>query len=80
MKAVQQPVAVLEADHQPRSFIWNGRAYRIAQILDRWQYGGRWWLGEAGRDCFLVQAGGLTAELHHERGKEECWWLARVQD
>lgn len=77
---MQQAVTVQEADRLPRSFAWNGRAYRVGRILDRWQYGGRWWLGEAERDCFLVEAGRLTAELHHERGEEGRWWLARVQD
>ncbi|MFC4637867.1 DUF6504 family protein [Deinococcus hohokamensis] len=80
MKAVQQDVQVDLQDGRPTRLIWSGRAYGITQVLDWWRFGGRWWLGERPRDCYLVQAGGLTAELQHEDGPEDRWWLARVQD
>ncbi|GGO38947.1 DUF6504 family protein [Deinococcus humi] len=79
MKAVQQAVEVsLTPAGGLERLIWQGRAYAIQGVLDQWRYGGRWWRGEAPRDCFLVQAGGLLAELHHEDGG--VWWLARIQD
>lgn len=79
MRAVQQEVTVVQQHGgQPRQVYWQGRAHHIQSILDQWRSGGRWWLGEAPRDCYLVQAGPLTAELHHEEGGR--WWLARVQD
>lgn len=80
MKAVQQAVTVtLTAAGELQSMVWAGRAYTIQGVLDQWRYGGRWWLGESPRSCYLVQAGGLTAELHHEVAPD-CWWLARLVD
>ncbi len=80
MKAVQQLVEVrLTPAGEPGRLIWQSRAYPIRDVLDRWRYGGRWWLGEAPRDCYLVQAGELIAELHHEDGGK-IWWLARLVD
>jgi hypothetical protein len=29
-----------KADERPVSFIWQGRAYRIQEIIDRWYEGG----------------------------------------
>lgn len=81
MRAVQREVTVTpEHGGRPRHLSWEGRAYPVALILDEWRSGGRWWLGEEGRTCYLVQAGPLTAELHHEDGPQGRWWLARVQD
>lgn len=81
MRQVQQEVTV---DQQPggvpRRVYWQGRAHVVGLILDQWRYGGRWWLDEAARDCYLVQAGPLTAELHHEDAPNGRWWIARVQD
>lgn len=65
---------------RPARLTWQGRTYLVEAVLDEWRYGGRWWLGERPRDCFLVQAGPLTAELHHEDGPEGRWWLARLVD
>ncbi|NTX99011.1 hypothetical protein EXW95_01095 [Deinococcus sp. JMULE3] len=65
---------------RPARLTWQGRTYLVEAVLDEWRYGGRWWLGERPRDCFLVQAGALTAELHHEDGPEGRWWLARLVD
>lgn len=81
MRAVGQAVSVtVQAGGMPRQVMWQGRALTVQTILDQWRYGGRWWLGEAPRNCYLVQAGPLTAELHHEDGEGGRWWLARVQD
>ncbi|ACO47649.1 DUF6504 domain-containing protein [Deinococcus deserti] len=80
MKAVQQQVEVEVRNGQPARLIWNGQTYPVQAVLDWWRAGGRWWLGEAPRNCYFVQAGSLTAELHHEDAQEGRWWLARVQD
>ncbi len=81
MKAVQQEVTVTPGQGGlPQDVYWEGRALRVQVILDQWRYGGRWWLDESPRDCFLVQAGLLTAELHHEDRPEGRWFLARLQD
>ena len=78
MKAVQERIEVTTTPlGQPLLFLWRSRCY-VVQVLDAWRYGGRWWLSERPRDCFLVQAGTLTAELHHDIGGG--WWLARLQD
>ena len=81
MKAVGQEVTVTPGQGGlPRDVYWQGRALRVQVILDQWRYGGRWWLDEAPRDCYLVQAGPLTAELHHEDCPDGRWFLARLQD
>ncbi|TDE85047.1 DUF6504 family protein [Deinococcus sp. S9] len=81
MKALGQEVTVRRTpEGQPQDVSWQGRVWRVQAILDQWRYGGRWWLGEAPRDCYLVQAGPLTAELHHEDVPGGRWFLARVQD
>ncbi|WP_221091174.1 DUF6504 family protein [Deinococcus aquaedulcis] len=80
MKAVQQEVQVDTQDGAPRRLIWAGQAYPVQAVSDEWRYGGRWWLGEPGRTCYLVQAGALTAELHREDGEAGRWWLARMVD
>ncbi|MBZ9752167.1 hypothetical protein GO986_11950 [Deinococcus sp. HMF7620] len=81
MKAVQQEVTVVSSETgMPVQLTWQGRPYRVQAVLDRWRAGGRWWLGEQPRACFLVQAGTLTLELHQEAASPGRWWLARLQD
>jgi hypothetical protein len=81
MRAVQQEVTVaVQHGGQPRQLDWQGRGHTVELVLDQWRSGGRWWLDEAPRDCYLVQAGPLTAELQHEDVPGGRWWLARVQD
>lgn len=81
MKAVQQEitVSVREGGH-PYSLSWQGRTHTISVLLDQWRFGGRWWLDEHPRACYLVQAGALVVELHHEDIPGGRWWLARLQD
>lgn len=80
MRQVQQEVAVVQEEGRPRRFSWGGRTYPVVQVTEQWRFGGRWWVGEPPRDCYLVQAGLLTAELHREDTPQGRWWLARVQD
>ena len=82
MKGVQELLegVTLDAVGRPVRFRRNGRLHVVSAQLDDWRSGGRWWLDEAPRDCWLVQAGAITAELHHEDAPQGRWWLARVQD
>lgn len=80
MKALQAEVQVELKEGQPVSLFWRERRYPISAIQDSWRFGGRWWLGEGPRDCYVVQAGPLRAELHHEAREEGRWWLARLED
>lgn len=79
MKATQAPVTVEMRDSRPHRVTWNDRLYPVTALHDQWRAGGRWWLGESARDCFLVDLGALTAELHREDASGR-WWLARLQD
>ncbi|WP_240740908.1 hypothetical protein [Deinococcus sp. Arct2-2] len=65
---------------RPHLLYWQGHAHTVSVLLDQWRFGGRWWLDERPRDCYLVQAGTLVAELHHEDIPGGRWWLARLQD
>lgn len=80
MKAYQQEVQVESRGDRPTRLTWQGRAYPVQAVLDEWRHGGRWWLGERPRTCYLVQAGPLTAELHREDEPGGRWWLARMVD
>ncbi|MBB5234270.1 DUF6504 family protein [Deinococcus budaensis] len=81
MRAIQQEVSVtIQQGGLPRQLYWQGRGHTVQVVLDTWRSGGRWWLDEPTRECYLVQAGPLVAELHHEDVPGGRWWLARVQD
>ena len=82
MRDVQEPLSdvTLDAAGRPVRFQHRGRYLLVSAQLDDWRYGGRWWLDEPPRDCWLVQAGTLTAELHREDAPAGRWWLAKVQD
>lgn len=65
---------------------------RVHKVLDEWDYGGRWWLGEPCRHYLLLEGGGgrvveiyregtpsSTVELtENEEGGR--WWLSRISD
>lgn len=70
----------LDQAGRPARFRHAGRLHLVTALLDDWRSGGRWWLDEPPRDCWLVQAGGLVAELHREDDAQGRWWLARMQD
>ncbi|GGJ70603.1 hypothetical protein [Deinococcus aquiradiocola] len=74
------PDVTLDRAGRPVRFRYGGRLHLVTALVDDWRYGGRWWLDESPRDCWLVQAGPLTAELHREDRPGGRWWLARLQD
>lgn len=91
MRDVQEPLDGVTQDDagRPLRFCYAGRWRAVTQQLDSWRFGGRWWLGEPPRACYLVQTERLVAELHHEGvlggdARQEAsggrWWLARVLD
>ena len=82
MKDVQEllDTVTLDASGRPVRFRYRGRYLLVSTQIDDWRAGGRWWLDEPSRDCFLVQAGPLAAELHREDAPSGRWWLARIQD
>ncbi len=81
MKQIQAWIEVqTHPDGLPSQFRYRERTYVIAQVIDAWKYGGRWWLRETPRRCYRVQAGPLLAELHAEDVPGGQWWLAAVQD
>ncbi|MHA0043950.1 hypothetical protein [Deinococcus sp. PEB2-63] len=86
MRAIQQPCEVthLTPDGTPKVIRWAGRTYHLTQVLDQYRAGGRWWLGEPSRDCWVIQCGPVTMEVHRFDEKEgahpQGWFLARMQD
>ena len=70
----------LDITGRPARFRYKNRLHVVQTHLDDWRAGGRWWLHEPCRDCFLVHTGSITAELHHEDAEHGRWWLARIRD
>ena len=66
MKLVNQPVQVTVRDRQPFTFRWRGQTYRIARVIDRWSYMGRWWVGEGEWRFWRVSL--ADAQLHGRLG------------
>lgn len=51
---------------------------RVAQVLDAWEYAGRWWERERRRSYLLVETDrGTTLELFLE---DDAWCLSRTSD
>ncbi|MGI6559262.1 MAG: DUF6504 family protein [Limnochordia bacterium] len=81
MKVRQRQIEVLlDQKGEPASFSWSGRREVVAEIIDKWWEGGRWWAGEREMIVYrlLTRRGGLY-EIHFHSG-EGTWWLARVFD
>lgn len=56
----------------------RARSRRVVRVLDRYQYGGRWWRGEGERHYYLVELEeGLVAELYRTG---DAWVLSRTAD
>ena len=68
------------ADPKPAAFQRGGPTYRIARIVDRWRYVGRWWVGEGEWRFIKVETtdGGLF-ELCFDVAADE-WRLYRIYD
>lgn len=77
---VQLETVTLDNAGRPARFKYKNRLHVVQDHIDDWRAGGRWWLDEPCRDCFLVNTGTITAELHHEDAENGRWWLARIQD
>lgn len=82
MRLVDVPVRVSMSAETRRfvSFHWRGRTYKVARIVDRWRYVGRWWIGEGEWRFIKVETidGGLF-ELYFDTAADE-WRLYRVYD
>ncbi|QLG10974.1 hypothetical protein HLB42_09475 [Deinococcus sp. D7000] len=86
MRAVQERCGVdLNEQGKPVSLHWRNRTYRVTREHDAYRAGGRWWLGEPSRDCWVLECGALTVEVHRFDETDppqeiSGWWVARVQD
>ncbi|NLN15781.1 MAG: hypothetical protein GX182_00500 [Firmicutes bacterium] len=81
MKVRQRQIEVLlDQQGEPASFSWPGQREVVAEIIDKWWEGGRWWAGEGEMIVYrlLTRRGGLY-EIHFHSG-EGTWWLDRVFD
>lgn len=81
MRVISEPIQVRSQRGQPRLLLWRARPYPVQQVLDTWRASGRWWLQDSPRDYWLLDAGGLTAEVYRTRtGTGFQWVLSRVGD
>ncbi|GGL15451.1 hypothetical protein [Deinococcus radiotolerans] len=86
MRAIQQPCEVTHVTPRgtPKVIRWNDRTYHLTQELDRYRAGGRWWLGEPSRTCWVLQCGSVVLEVHHfdetPGAHPQGWFIARMQD
>lgn len=64
-RILQNITVETRGDGQPAEFVWRGRLYRVAGLIEHWKESGSWWDGEAERDVFrVVDASGRIFELH----------------
>ncbi len=84
MRAIQQPNEVPHPVRHPEGHPLGSRTYHLTQVLDQYSAGGRWWLGEPNRECWVIQCGPVTMEVHkfddREGAHPQGWFLARMQD
>jgi hypothetical protein len=70
------------AQGTPAEFVWQGRTYAVAQIVQRWQIDSEWWRGEGRiwRDYFvLITQDNLFCVIYFDRIRED-WRLVRLYD
>ncbi|OUN01105.1 MAG: hypothetical protein BAA04_13575 [Firmicutes bacterium ZCTH02-B6] len=80
MRLIDQPIQVTLRDRRPVTFRWRGATYRIARVVDRWSYMGRWWAGEGEWKFWrVVTAGGGEFELMYDV-RQQVWRLYRIYD
>lgn len=80
MRRMVQPltVHVHPVTQHPQRLCLKGCQERVARVLDHWRYGGRWWLGEAPRDHYLLElASGQVVEVARREG---AWFLIGTAD
>lgn len=77
MKQILVPIEVSTAGGRPRLIRWNGRTYRVRELLDVWVYQTRWWSKEERRVYFRLWTNGGILEVW-KCGAE--WKLSRILD
>ncbi|WP_412027940.1 hypothetical protein [Deinococcus yunweiensis] len=84
MRAVQRPceVTFFTDTGTPRVIRFEGRVYHLSEKLDHFRAGGHWWLGEPGRDVWVLACGPVTLEVarYDVEWNGSQWWLLRIQD
>lgn len=82
MRRVMVPAAVRCRDGRPVEVRWPQpdptTTVHVAQVLDDWDYVGRWWATEVRRRYRLLEGdGGRLVEVFEE---EDAWWVSRASD
>lgn len=86
MRRRMLPITVTLRDGRPHTLRWRDawspasreQTDRVVNVLDDWDYAGRWWESEVMRHYLLVEtARGATLELFREG---EAWCLSRTSD
>jgi hypothetical protein len=79
-KRYDEPVTVDVDAGMPSSFVRNGRAHRVTDVIGRWRIEGRWWEDGRDREYWRVEAsGGAVWDLYHDR-RTDRWFLERLWD
>ena len=53
-RILQNITVETRGDGQPAEFVWRGRLYTVAGLIEHWKESGSWWDGEPERDVFRV--------------------------
>ena len=76
-----EPVAVTwdERQRRPSAFVWRGRRYRIARVVELWIVETGWWNDEThvSRSYSRVEADGRLFDLCYDR-LTKAWSLERT--
>lgn len=79
-KRYDEPVTVDVDAGMPSSFVRNGHAHRVVDVIGRWRIEGRWWEDGKDREYWRVEAsGGAVWDLYHDR-RTDRWFLERLWD
>lgn len=63
MKQILSPIQVTASGGRPRVIRWDGRTYRVREMLDVWIYQTRWWGNEERRVYFRLWTDGGMLEV-----------------
>ncbi len=82
MRRVMLPAAVRCRDGRPLEVRWPQpvptTTVHVVQVLDDWDYVGRWWATEVRRRYRLLEGdGGRLVEVFEEG---DAWWVSRASD